>query len=121
MEIHSLLQPLQGPFHAIGLAGPNEPVTVSSIAKPIFETMQAGANYVASKLTLSKFAKAGILFGAVQALSSVQELMQALSALSLYADLFVINRWGISSCLYSGMRSKLVGINIAACGAFYEV
>ena len=74
MNIHSpsqLLQPLEGPFHAIGLVGPNEPVTVTSIAKPVFETMKVGVNYVADKLTLSKLVKTGILFGAVQAVSSV--------------------------------------------------
>ena len=71
MIVQSPLQSLQGPFHAAGLVGPNEPVTVTSVARPIFETMQVGANYVASKITLSKITKAGVLFGAVQALSSV--------------------------------------------------
>jgi hypothetical protein len=71
MKIYSPLQYLQGPLHAVGLVKPNEPVIVNSIAKPVFETMQVGANYVASKLTPSKLVKAGVLFGAVQALSSV--------------------------------------------------
>ncbi len=71
MKIHSPLQYLQGPLHAVGLVKPNEPVTVSSVAKPIFETMQAGANYIAHKLTPSKLVKAGMLVGAVQALSSI--------------------------------------------------
>ncbi|PWU14882.1 MAG: hypothetical protein C5B45_03785 [Chlamydiae bacterium] len=71
MSIHFPLQSLQGPLHAVGLVKPHEPVTVTSIAKPIFETMQVGANYIASKLTPSKLVKAGVLFGAVQAVSSV--------------------------------------------------
>lgn len=33
--------------------------------------MQAGANYIVDKLTLSKLVKAGIAFGSVQAISSV--------------------------------------------------
>lgn len=74
MNIHSLqsspLQSLQGPLHAVGLVGHNKPVTVTSVARPVFETMQAGATYIASKLTLSKLVKASILLGAVQALST---------------------------------------------------
>lgn len=71
MKIHSPLQSLQGPLHAVGLVKPNEPVTVNSIAKPVFETMQVGAKYITSKLTPSKLVKAGVLFGAVQVISSV--------------------------------------------------
>jgi len=71
MEIHSLLQPLQGPFHAAGPVESNKPVTVNSIAEPILKTMQVGTNYIAGKLTLNKLVKAGIAFAAVQALSSV--------------------------------------------------
>lgn len=71
MSIYFPLQSLQGSFHTVGLVKPNEPVTVNSIAKPIFETMQAGTNYIASKLTLNKLAKAGVILGAVQAMSSI--------------------------------------------------
>ncbi len=71
MKIHLPLQSLQGPLHAVGLVKPNEPVTVNSIAKPIFDTMQIGASYIAGKLTPGKLVTAGMLFGAVQTISSV--------------------------------------------------
>ena len=71
MIIQSPLQSLQGPLHTAGVVGPNEPVTVTSIARPVFETMQAGANYIAGKLTPSKLVTVGVLVGAVKAMSSI--------------------------------------------------
>lgn len=112
-EIFMTINPLcslKVPFHAAGLIEPNQPVTVHSVAKPIFETMQAGANYIVDKLTPSKLVKAGILFGTVQALSSAP-----------VADAgFLCFSWCMAICLGSstGTGGAFAPCCTAACIAF---